>query len=98
MIEAYNNANQIDKKKIEQMLSKRNRLSKKDIVSLIEIIMETDAIRSCCRALISFRNKGLKELKNWNDKKQVEQLKVFSELLTNFQSLSPKAKEKYNII
>ena len=98
MIEAFNNANKIDKKRIEQILSKRKSLSNKDIVPLIEIIIETDAIHNCYQALISFKNMAFKQLRNWNDKKQVGQLKVFSELLTNYQSLSPKVKEKYNII
>ena len=98
MIEAFNNANKTDKKRIEQILNKNKKLSNKDIIPLIELIIETDAIQNCYQALISFKDVALKELKNWNNKKQVAQLKVFSELLTNFQSLSPKVKEKYNII
>lgn len=98
LIEAFNNANKTDKKRIEKILNKSNRLSKKDIIPLIELIIETNAIRNCYQALISFKNMAFKALENWNDKKQVEKLKVFSELLTDFQSLSINVKEKYNII
>ena len=98
MIEAFNNANKTDKRRIERILSKSKRLSKKDIIPLIELIIETNAIRNCYQTLISYKNMAHKELENWNDKKQVEQLKGFSELLTDFQSLSTNVKKRYNII
>lgn len=98
MLEAFKNANKTDKRRIERILSKSKRLSKKDIIPLIELIIETNAIRNCYQALISYKNMALKELENWNDKKQVEQLKGFSELLTDFQSLSTNVKKRYNII
>ena len=97
LIEAFMRSNTNDKEMFRKLLSKGSFLSKRDIPFIIDLIIRSRAISHCYQALLSFKQKALNELRYWNDINQKKQLVAFSELLTDFQSLSQKSKERYGL-
>ena len=93
----YKNCNEIEKKQIEEILNSMNEIDQIKIDFLLELIKNKNSISKCCNLLSKFKNMALAEIDNWYCKKQLDQLTSFSELLTNFQSLSSDVKKEFGV-
>ncbi|MCF7859896.1 MAG: polyprenyl synthetase family protein [Candidatus Cloacimonetes bacterium] len=97
IIITYENCNEKEKKQIEQIFNSTNEIDQTKIDLLLKLIKNKNSISKCCDLLSKFKSMALEEIDNWYIKKQLEQLTSFSELLTNFQSLSSDVKKEFGV-